>query len=69
MRSVNVERKSRAKARTQTVRPASKSRRDLPAVQPGSARHVASDSSASIVHCSPKGGGVTHRGAEGGTPL
>ena len=39
MRSVNVERKSRAKARTQTVRPAAaKGRRDLPAVQPGSVR-------------------------------
>jgi cell division protein FtsQ len=38
MRSVNVERKSRAKPRTQAVRPAAKSRRDLPPVQPGSAR-------------------------------
>jgi cell division protein FtsQ len=36
MRSVNVERKPRAKARSQTVR--SSSRRELPAVQPGSAR-------------------------------
>jgi len=38
MRSVNVERKGRAKPRTQGPRPASKSRRELPAVQPGSAR-------------------------------
>ena len=38
MRSVNVERKSRVKSRTQTVRPAAKSRCDLTAVQPGSAR-------------------------------
>ena len=38
MRSVNVERKSRAKSGNQTVRPAAKSRRDLTAVQPGSAR-------------------------------
>ncbi len=36
MRSVNVERKPRAKARSQTVR--SSSRRELPSVQPGSAR-------------------------------
>ncbi len=36
MRSVNVERKGRAKARTQTVR--TSSRRELSAVQPGSAR-------------------------------
>lgn len=36
MRSVNVERKPRAKARNQTVRPSS--RRELAAVQPGSAR-------------------------------
>ena len=38
MRSVTVERKGRAKPRTQGPRPASKSRRELPAVQPGSAR-------------------------------
>jgi cell division protein FtsQ len=36
MRSVNVERKPRAKARNQTVR--SSNRRELPAVQPGTAR-------------------------------
>ena len=36
MRSVNVERKPRAKARNQTVRPSS--RRELAAVQSGSAR-------------------------------
>ncbi len=40
MRSVNVERKGRAKSRTQTVRPAQgkMGRRELAAVQPGSAR-------------------------------
>ena len=38
MRSVNVERKSRKAGRTQTVRPANRSGRELPSVQPGSAR-------------------------------
>jgi cell division protein FtsQ len=40
MRSVNVERKPRAKARSQSTRASSgpKGRRELPAVQPGSAR-------------------------------
>jgi cell division protein FtsQ len=38
VRSVNVERKSRAGARVKTVRPASRGKRDLPSVQPGSAR-------------------------------
>lgn len=38
MRSVNVERKSRKAGRTQTVRPANRAVRELPSVQPGSAR-------------------------------
>lgn len=38
MRSVNVERKSRSKPRAQATRPASRGKRDLPGVQPGSAR-------------------------------
>jgi cell division protein FtsQ len=38
MRSVNVERKSRKASRTQTVRPAGRAVRELPSVQPGSAR-------------------------------
>jgi len=38
MRSVNVERKSRKAGRTQAVRPANRSGRELPSVQPGSAR-------------------------------
>ena len=38
MRSVNVERKSRKASRTQTVRPSSRGGRDMPSVQPGSAR-------------------------------
>jgi cell division protein FtsQ len=40
MRSVNVERKSRAKPRAQAARPASRGKRDLPGVQPGSARRA-----------------------------
>jgi cell division protein FtsQ len=38
MRSVNVERKSRKAGRTQAVRPTNRSGRELPSVQPGSAR-------------------------------
>ena len=38
MRSLSLDRKSRAKARTQSVRPASRGSRELPSVQPGSAR-------------------------------
>jgi len=38
MRSVNVERKSRSAARAKTVRPAARGSRDMPKVQPGSAR-------------------------------
>lgn len=38
MRSVSVERKSRKASRTQTVRPSSRGGRELPSVQPGSAR-------------------------------
>jgi cell division protein FtsQ len=38
MRSVNVERKSRSKTRVQSTRPAARGSRELPAVQPGSAR-------------------------------
>jgi len=38
MRSVNVERKPRRPARGQAVRPSSRGKRDLPEVQPGSAR-------------------------------
>jgi cell division protein FtsQ len=40
MRSVNVERKGRGSARVKTVRPASRGKRDLPNVQPGSARRA-----------------------------
>ena len=38
MRSLSLDRKSRAKPRTGSVRPAGRSSRDLPSVQPGSAR-------------------------------
>ena len=38
MRSVNVERKPRKPARGQTVRPSARAKRELPDVQPGSAR-------------------------------
>jgi cell division protein FtsQ len=38
MRSVNVERKPRKAARSQSVRPAARAKRELPGVQPGSAR-------------------------------
>jgi len=38
MRSVNVERKSRKAGRTQAARPANRAVRELPSVQPGSAR-------------------------------
>ena len=38
MRSVNVERKSRSKARVQSTRSSARGNRDLPAVQPGAAR-------------------------------
>ena len=38
MRSLSLDRKSRAKPRTQATRAASRSNRDLPSVQPGSAR-------------------------------
>jgi cell division protein FtsQ len=38
MRSLSLDRKSRAKPRTQAARTASRSNRDLPSVQPGSAR-------------------------------
>jgi cell division protein FtsQ len=38
MRSVNVERKPRRPSRGQTVRPSTRSKRELPEVQPGSAR-------------------------------
>jgi cell division protein FtsQ len=38
MRSVNVGRKSRSAARVKTVRPSGRGNRELPAVQPGSAR-------------------------------
>lgn len=38
MRSVNVERKPRRAARGQTVRPSSRGKRELPDVQPGTAR-------------------------------
>ena len=38
MRSVSVERKSRKAGRTQTVRPTVRGGRELPSVQPGSAR-------------------------------
>ncbi len=38
MRSVNVERKSRKAGRTQIARPANRAVRELPSVQPGSAR-------------------------------
>jgi cell division protein FtsQ len=38
MRSVNIERKNRGKARVQSARSASRGSRELPAVQPGSAR-------------------------------
>jgi cell division protein FtsQ len=38
MRSVNVERKSRKAGRTQAARPTNRSGRELPSVQPGSAR-------------------------------
>ena len=38
MRSVNVERKPRRTARSQAVRPSSRSKRELPDVQPGSGR-------------------------------
>ena len=38
MRSVNVERKPRKAARSQSVRPSARSKRELPDVQPGTAR-------------------------------
>ncbi|HWU55852.1 MAG TPA: cell division protein FtsQ/DivIB [Rhizomicrobium sp.] len=38
MRSVSVERKSRKASRTQTARPSSRGGREMPSVQPGSAR-------------------------------
>ena len=38
MRSVNVERKPRKPGRGQAVRPSTRSKRDLPEVQPGTAR-------------------------------
>ncbi len=38
MRSLSLDRKSRAKARTQSARPSSRGSRELPSVQPGSAR-------------------------------
>jgi cell division protein FtsQ len=38
MRSLSLDRKSRAKVRTASARPSSRSNRDLPSVQPGSAR-------------------------------
>ena len=44
MRSLSLDRKSRAKPRTQSARPAGRGGRDLPSVQPGSARR-GSDSS------------------------
>jgi cell division protein FtsQ len=40
MRSVNAERKGRSSARVKTVRPAARGKRDLPSVQPGSARRA-----------------------------
>jgi len=40
MRSVNAERKTRGKPRAQPVRPAARGKRDLPGVQPGSARRA-----------------------------
>jgi cell division protein FtsQ len=40
MRSVNVERKTRSKPRAQAVRPAARGKRDMPGVQPGSARRA-----------------------------
>jgi cell division protein FtsQ len=40
MRSVNVDRKTRSKPRAQAVRPAVRGKRELPGVQPGSARRA-----------------------------
>jgi cell division protein FtsQ len=40
MRSVNVERKSRGAARAKAVRPATRATRELPTVQPGTARRA-----------------------------
>ncbi len=40
MRSVNVERKGRSNARVKAVRPAARGKRDMPKVQPGSARRA-----------------------------